>query len=103
MINIEEKKNFVKLNNPVISAVVIQATLKLKSTKGTKQLVCNAQTFNAVRREKVAIGDVVHIEIRNGFVKRIGKCDAYSTEYDLEVRFPNLLKLRIPVMFAFCA
>lgn len=65
--------------------VVIQATLKLKSTKGTKQLVCNAQTFNAVRREKVTIGDVVHIEIRNGFVKRIGKCDAYSTEYDLEV------------------
>ena len=39
-------------------------------------LGCNAQ---------VQIGDVIYIEANSGSVKRVGRCDTYSCEYDLEV------------------
>ena len=37
---------------------------------------------------QVQIGDVIYIEANSGSVKRVGRCDAYSTEFDLEVRSP---------------
>lgn len=37
-----------------------------------------------MQREKVAIGDVIYIESSSGNVKRVGRCDAYASEYDLE-------------------
>lgn len=30
------------------------------------------------------VGDVIYIEANNGAVKRVGRSDTYSTEYDLE-------------------
>ena len=30
------------------------------------------------------VGDVIYIEANSGAVKRVGRCDAYATEYDLE-------------------
>ena len=32
----------------------------------------------------VQAGDVIYIEANSGAVKRIGRCDAYATEFDLE-------------------
>lgn len=32
----------------------------------------------------MAVGDVIYIEANSGAVKRVGRCDAYATEYDLE-------------------
>ena len=29
-------------------------------------------------------GDVIYIEASSGAVKRVGRCDAYATEFDLE-------------------
>ena len=29
-------------------------------------------------------GDVIYIEANSGAVKRVGRCDAYATEFDLE-------------------
>ncbi len=37
-------------------------------------------------REQVQVGDVIYIEANSGSVKRVGRCDTYSSEYDLEVR-----------------
>ncbi|KAJ2185434.1 RuvB ATP-dependent DNA helicase pontin, partial [Coemansia sp. RSA 521] len=34
--------------------------------------------------EKVTIGDVIYIEANTGSVKRVGRSDAFATEYDLE-------------------
>ncbi len=34
---------------------------------------------------QVNVGDVIYIEANSGSVKRVGRCDAYSTEFDLEV------------------
>jgi len=32
----------------------------------------------------VVVGDVIYIEASSGNVKRVGRCDAYASEYDLE-------------------
>lgn len=33
---------------------------------------------------QVAVGDVIYIEANSGAVKRVGRSDAFATEYDLE-------------------
>ncbi|CAD6248239.1 unnamed protein product [Miscanthus lutarioriparius] len=33
---------------------------------------------------EVAVGDVIYIEANSGAVKRVGRCDSFATEYDLE-------------------
>merc|ERR1712038_78023 len=64
----------------VVKAVVIG----LKTTKGQKQLKLDPSIYENLQKEKVAVGDVIYIEATSGAVKRVGRSDAYSTEYDLE-------------------
>uniref|UniRef100_A0A6U0CG32 RuvB-like helicase n=2 Tax=Ostreococcus mediterraneus TaxID=1486918 RepID=A0A6U0CG32_9CHLO len=64
----------------VISHVIIG----LKSVKGTKQLKLDPAIYEALQQEKVSTGDVIYIEANSGSVKRVGRCDAYATEFDLE-------------------
>ena len=33
---------------------------------------------------RIQVGDVIYIEANSGAVKRVGRCDAYATEFDLE-------------------
>ena len=40
--------------------------------------------YENLQKEKVQIGDVIYIETSTGAVKRVGRCDAYATEFDLE-------------------
>ena len=40
----------------------------------------------AITKEKISAGDVIYIEANSGAVKRVGRSDAYATEFDLEVR-----------------
>ncbi|XP_051226925.1 ruvB-like protein 1 [Lolium perenne] len=63
-----------------ISHVVIG----LKTVKGTKQLKLDPTIYDALIKEKVAVGDVIYIEANSGAVKRVGRCDSFATEYDLE-------------------
>jgi len=35
-------------------------------------------------REKVTVGDVIYVEASSGNVKRVGRSDAYASEFDLE-------------------
>lgn len=63
-----------------ISHVVIG----LKTTKGSKQLRLDPSIYDALQKEKVSIGDVIYIESNSGAVKRVGRSDAYASEYDLE-------------------
>ena len=64
----------------VISHVVIG----LKTVKGTKQLKLDPTIYDAMQKEGVTVGDVIYIEANSGSVKRVGRCDAYATEFDLE-------------------
>ncbi|KAJ0025502.1 hypothetical protein Pint_06963 [Pistacia integerrima] len=56
----------------------------LKTVKGTKQLKLEPTIYDALIKEKVAVGDVIYIEANSGAVKRVGMSDAFGTEFDLE-------------------
>ncbi|KMS93764.1 hypothetical protein BVRB_028200 [Beta vulgaris subsp. vulgaris] len=56
----------------------------LKTTKGTKQLKLDPSIYESLQKEKVNVGDVIYIEANSGSVKRVGRCDEYASEFDLE-------------------
>ncbi|OZJ04185.1 RuvB-like 1 [Bifiguratus adelaidae] len=56
----------------------------LKTVKGTKQLKLDPSIYESIIKEKVVVGDVIYIESNTGAVKRVGRSDAYATEFDLE-------------------
>lgn len=58
--------------------------LGLKTHKGTKQLKLDPSIYESLQREQVSTGDVIYIEANTGAVKRVGRSDAYATEFDLE-------------------
>jgi RuvB-like protein 1 (pontin 52) len=63
---------------------VAHVLLTLKTAKGTKQLRLDPSIHDSLQREKVRSGDVIYIEANNGSVKRVGRSDAYASEFDLE-------------------
>ncbi len=63
-----------------ISHVVIG----LKTSKGTKTLRLDPSIHESLTKEKVTVGDVIYIESNSGAVKRVGRSDAFATEFDLE-------------------
>jgi RuvB-like protein 1 (pontin 52) len=56
----------------------------LKSGKGTKKLRLDPSIYESIQKERVQVGDVIYIEANTGAVKRVGRSDAYATEFDLE-------------------
>ncbi|GIL89212.1 hypothetical protein Vretimale_18601 [Volvox reticuliferus] len=64
--------------------VVSHVVIGLRTAKGTKQLKLDPTIYDALQKEKVQTGDVIYIEANSGAVKRVGRCDAYATEFDLE-------------------
>lgn len=76
----EETENPLGGYGRTISHVVIG----LKTTKGSKQLRLDPSIYEALQKEKVNVGDVIYIEANNGAVKRVGRSDAYASEFDLE-------------------
>ncbi len=56
----------------------------MKSAKGTKKLRLDPSIYEAIQKERVTVGDVVYIEANTGACKRVGRSDAYATEFDLE-------------------
>lgn len=58
--------------------------ITLKSAKGTKKLRLDPSIYEAIQKERVRLGDVIYIEANTGAVKRVGRSDAYATEFDLE-------------------
>ena len=56
----------------------------LKSYKGTKKLRLDPSIYEAIQKERVAVGDVIYLEANTGACKRVGRSDAYATEFDLE-------------------
>ncbi|KAL7520217.1 hypothetical protein ACHAWX_004956 [Stephanocyclus meneghinianus] len=63
-----------------ISHVVIT----LKSTKGSKTLKLDPSIHDGLTKEGITVGDVMYIEANSGAVKRVGRSDAFATEFDLE-------------------
>ena len=63
---------------------VSHVIMGLKTTKGAKQLKLDPSIYDALQKEKVTPGDVIYVEVNSGAVKRVGRSDAYATEFDLE-------------------
>mmetsp|Transcript_6660 Transcript_6660/g.15587 ORF Transcript_6660/g.15587 Transcript_6660/m.15587 type:complete len:456 (+) Transcript_6660:60-1427(+) len=63
---------------------VSHVIIGLKTTKGAKQLKLDPSIYDALQKEKVSTGDVIYVEANSGAVKRVGRSDAYATEFDLE-------------------
>jgi len=76
----EEAENPLGGYGKTVSHVVIG----LRTTKGAKQLRLDPSIYEALTKEKVSVGDVIYIEANSGAVKRVGRSDAYATEFDLE-------------------
>lgn len=75
-----EVENAVGGYGKTISHVVVS----LKTTKGSKQLKLDPTIYDSILKQKIEVGDVIYIEANSGAVKRLGRCDAYATEFDLE-------------------
>jgi RuvB-like protein 1 (pontin 52) len=64
--------------------VVSSVILSLKTSRGQKQLRLDPCIYENIQKEKVSVGDVIYIEATSGAVKRVGRSDAFSSEFDLE-------------------
>ncbi|EGP92479.1 ATP-dependent DNA helicase pontin [Zymoseptoria tritici IPO323] len=76
----EESENPLGAYGRTISHLMIT----LRSSKGTKKLRLDPSIYEAIQKERVRLGDVIYIEANTGAVKRVGRSDAFSTEFDLE-------------------
>merc|ERR1712050_84153 len=63
---------------------VTAVMIGLKTTKGSKTLKLAPQIYESLQKEKVSVGDVIYIEASSGSSRRVGRSDAYATEFDLE-------------------
>ncbi|EZG55280.1 putative RuvB DNA helicase [Gregarina niphandrodes] len=63
-----------------MSAVVVV----LKTSAGTKTLKLAPQIHEGLQAQRVNVGDVIYIQAQTGYVKRLGRCDAYAAEVDLD-------------------
>merc|ERR1711985_151015 len=63
---------------------IANVVIGLKTTRGAKQLRLDPSIYEQMQKEKVAVGDVIYIEANSGAVKRVGRCDTFAAEYDLE-------------------
>ena len=66
------------------SRTISHLLIGLKTAKGTKKLRLDPSIYEALQKERVAVGDVIYIEANTGACKRFGRSDAYATEFDLE-------------------
>ncbi|ORY81495.1 AAA family ATPase Rvb1 [Protomyces lactucae-debilis] len=78
--NVEEAENPLGGYGKTVASVIVG----LKTFKGTKQLKLDPSIYESIQKENVNIGDVIYIEANTGAVKRVGRSDAYATEFDLE-------------------
>ncbi|KAK5111981.1 RuvB ATP-dependent DNA helicase pontin [Meristemomyces frigidus] len=76
----EESENPLGAYGRTISHLLIT----LRSSRGTKKLRLDPSIYEAIQKERVRVGDVIYIEANTGAVKRVGRSDAFSTEFDLE-------------------
>jgi len=63
---------------------VVSVMIGLKTAKGQKTLKLAPTIYENLMKEKAQVGDVIYIEANSGVSRRVGRSDAYATEFDLE-------------------
>lgn len=56
----------------------------LKTTKGSRELRLDPSIYDSLLKQKVSPGDVIYIEAGSGAIKRMGRSDIFSNEFDLD-------------------
>merc|ERR1711934_1046432 len=76
----------VETENPMggYGKTISHLIIGLKTAKGTKQLKLDPTIYESLQKERCEVGDVIYIEANSGASKRIGRSDAFATEFDLE-------------------
>ncbi|CAI2353143.1 unnamed protein product [Caenorhabditis sp. 36 PRJEB53466] len=67
-----------------LGKTISHLVLSLKTAKGSKQLKLDPSIYDSILKQRVEVGDVIYIEANSGVVKRVGRCDVYASEFDLE-------------------
>eukprot|EP01083_Nonionella_stella_P085002 235391_1 len=65
-------------------ASISQICIGLKTAKNKKMIKVDPSIWEQIQKQKIKKGDVVYIEANAGKIQRVGRCDVYSTEFDLE-------------------
>ena len=63
---------------------ISQISIGLKTNKNKKLIKVDPSIWEQIQKQKIKKGDVVYIEANAGTIRRVGRCDIYSTEFDLE-------------------
>ncbi|KAL8436890.1 hypothetical protein ACSSS7_001392 [Eimeria intestinalis] len=58
--------------------------LTLKTVKNSKTLRLHPSINQGLRKEKVAVGDVIYVEAATGRVRRVGRSEEFAGQFDLE-------------------
>ncbi|VDM76738.1 unnamed protein product [Strongylus vulgaris] len=76
----------VETANPLggFGKTISHVVVSLKTAKGSKQLKLDPSIYDTILKQRIEIGDVIYIEANSGAVKRLGRCDVYASEFDLE-------------------
>ncbi|RCN26206.1 TIP49 protein [Ancylostoma caninum] len=69
---------------PFPGKTISHVVVSLKTAKGSKQLKLDPSIYDTILKQRIEIGDVIYIEANSGAVKRLGRCDVYASEFDLE-------------------
>ena len=56
----------------------------LQTANGNKQLKLDPSIYESLKKERVEVGNVIYIEANSGAVKRLGRSDTFTTEFDIE-------------------
>eukprot|EP00070_Physeter_catodon_P036342 XP_028343236.1 ruvB-like 1 [Physeter catodon] len=67
---------------PSFSGTVLRVALLLSAT--VNELLQMLLTSVGIQKAQVRVGDVIYIEASTGNVKRVGRSDAFATEFDLD-------------------
>ncbi|KAF8387138.1 ruvb-1, partial [Pristionchus pacificus] len=75
----------IEVDNPTGYGKAIDSVrLSLKTVRGSKQLKLDPSIYDSIIKQRIECGDIIYIEANSGAVKRVGRCDVYASEFDLE-------------------
>uniref|UniRef100_A0A0N4ZR73 RuvB-like helicase n=1 Tax=Parastrongyloides trichosuri TaxID=131310 RepID=A0A0N4ZR73_PARTI len=76
----------VETSNPVhnFGKTYSHVVLTLKAGKGSKTLKLDTTIYDQILKSKICVGDIIYIEANSGNVKRMGRCDDYRGDFDIE-------------------
>ncbi|OAG29659.1 RuvB-like protein 1 (pontin 52) [Nematocida displodere] len=79
-LRIEEKED--RLNNYRKS--ISHVHLSLKSGKGSQKLTLSPSLSQEIVKQRISVGDIVYVEADDCIIKKIGRSEAYASEFDIE-------------------